>query len=319
MSKADLWQLYRIATLYYKEGRTQEEISERENVSRSQVSRLLDHARQLGIVKIDITLPEFLREETLTEFLEKNLRLEKLILAPAEKEWDKMQVTAAIAQTAASVLPKLLKNAKVVGLGWGETMYRTALALPNRSVGEETLFVPLIGASGSSRPSLQINTIIDRFSEHLQGDRFFVNLPAFREKSVPLTAYESKRMRMLREYWDTMDTAVIGLGGPYMGTNFFEEEVSQTAMERVARSDTVGDILSQFFFADGSVLEADENYLTNALPLEELPRLPKTVCLAGGREKTEAILTAAREGYFRILITDTNTAQALYDQIRREI
>ena len=319
MSKADLWQLYRIASLYYREGRTQEEISERENVSRSQVSRLLDHARQLGIVKIDVTLPDQLREETLTHFLEKNLKLEKLILAPVEKDFTDAQVTAAVAQTAAAVLPRLLKNATAVGLGWGETMYRTAASLPNRSVGSETLFLPLIGASGNSQPSLQINTIIDRFSEHLQGDRFFVNLPAFREKTVPLTAYESKRLRMLREYWDGLDTAVIGLGGLRTDLSFFDDEVSEASLARIEHSGVVGDILSQFFFEDGSLLEADESYYTNALPLERLPELPRTICLAGGQEKTVAILAAARAGYFKILITDTNTAQALYEQIRREI
>lgn len=319
MRAADLWQLYRIASMYYREGKTQEEISEWENISRSQVSRLLDQARKQGVVRIEVTLPESLREETLAEFLEKNLGLEKLVLAPVEEGWDAGRLALTIARTAAVHLPRLLKNAKTVGLGWGDTMYRTAAALPHRTLGGEPIFVPLIGASGNNKPSLQINTIIDRFSDHLQGDRFFVNLPAFREKNVPLTAYENKRLRMLKEYWESLDAAVFGLGDRHSGLSFFDEEVSDDAMERISRSEVVGDILSQFFFADGSLLAPDESYHTNAFPLEKLPALPRTICLAGGINKAEALLTAARAGYFKILITDSLTAQALYEKIRSEI
>ena len=319
MAAADLWQLYRIASQYYREGKTQEEISAKENISRSQVSRHLEQARRLGIVKIDVSLPTSLKEDSLTGFLERNLKLERVILASVEESSGIDGIRDAIAETAAANLPKLLKGSHVIGLGWGETMYRTASALPHRTIGPDPVFVPLIGASGSSKPSLQINTIIDRFSEHLQGDRFFVNLPAFREKDFPLTTYENKRLRLLKEYWESVDTAIIGLGNKESGFSLFEEEVSESALTRITRADVVGDILSQFFFEDGTLLTPDESYHTNAYPAARLRTLSRSICLAGGREKVVPLLTAARAGYFKTLITDTRTAHALYEQIRREI
>ena len=55
MAGNDLWVLYRIAEQYYKKGKTQEEISREENISRSQVSRMLDRAKTQGIVRLSLS------------------------------------------------------------------------------------------------------------------------------------------------------------------------------------------------------------------------------------------------------------------------
>lgn len=319
MASADLWQLYRIADSYYRRGRTQEEISRKENISRSQVSRLLDKARDLGIVRIEVNLPEDLEAEPLKGFLKQHLKLEKLILVPAEKDWDDHMTADAIARTAAAQLPRLLKGSMVVGAGWGETMYRTAAALKHHPIGGDPLVVPLIGTSGSNNPYLQINTIIDRLSDNLGGDSFFANLPAFREKNVPFTAYENKRLNMLHEYWNHVDTAVFGLGSRDSGKGSFDEEVSPASQQRIWETDVVGDVLAQFFFEDGSFLPKDGSYHTNAFPVERLKSLPRSICLAGGPQKTDALLAGARSGFFKTLITDTRTAGLLYDKLRSEM
>ena len=40
------------------------------------------------------------------------------------------------------------------------------------------------------------------------------------------------------------------------------------------------------------------------------------ICLAGGPEKAESILAAARLHYFDTLVTDSNTALAFYEMCR---
>lgn len=319
MSSADLWQLYRIAQLYYREGKTQEEISAAISLSRSQISRLLDKARDMGIVRIEVALPEELETGPLTDFLRQNMGLDNLILVPVEDDWDSHKITDAIARTGAFYLPRLIRGSQVIGIGWGETMYRTAQALKTRPLGGEPVFIPMIGASGSNNPYLQINAIIDRISERLQGDSFFANLPAFREKNVPLTAYENKRLSMLHDYWDHVEAAVFGLGTKESCQGAFDEEVSLASQERIMSSDVVGDVLSQFFFADGSILEQDESFHTNAFPAERLKGLRKTICLAGGPRKVRALIGAARAGYYKNLITDTRTAALIYEHLRSDI
>ena len=79
MSAADLLALYRVALQYYKEGKTQEEISQTENISRPQVSRMLDKARAQGIVRFEVTLPCEPDVEALEEVLMQKLKLGQVI------------------------------------------------------------------------------------------------------------------------------------------------------------------------------------------------------------------------------------------------
>ena len=319
MASNDLWALYRIAELYYKKGRTQEEISRDENISRSQVSRMLDRAKTQGIVRIEVSLPRDLEDEALEEFLKQNLGLEQVILAPSEPGWKPHRVYDSISRAAAYNLPRILKGSSVVGVGWGETLYRFSSVLHSRPVLSGATIVPLMGVSASANPYLQVNTIVDRVADNLHAERFFTNLAIYREKSVPLTVYEQKRLEALREYWNKMDAAIFGLGTIDASCKAFDEEVSDASRERLMNSGAAGEILSQYFYTDGSQLTYDESYETNAFPLDDMKKVRRRICLAGGANKAESILAAARAGYCTVLISDSMAGRRLYNLVRNEM
>ncbi len=319
MAAVDLMQLYRVADLYYLQHKTQAEISKLENISRSQISRILTSAREKGVVKIEVALPEDTDDLSLAAVLRNSLHLQDVLVAPlSNPDAGHDETSDAIARQAAAVLPRMLRGANKVGIGWGYTVYRMSRQLSFSNNGD-TLFLPLIGASGNDNPYLQISSIIDHVAEHMNARSFFVNLPTFREKNIPLTAYENKRLQMLHEHWNSLDAAVFGLGTKEGCAVFFDGEVSDAGRKRIWQSEVQGDILSQFFFPDGGVLPQDESYHLNALPLATLKKINKSICLAGGEEKIEPIITAAKAGFFNILITDARTARGIYDRIRRTI
>jgi DNA-binding transcriptional regulator LsrR (DeoR family) len=47
------------------------------------------------------------------------------------------------------------------------------------------------------------------------------------------------------------------------------------------------------------------------MDLNQLKTVPQVVAIAGGKEKTQAILGALRGGYINLLITDTVTAREI--------
>lgn len=312
----DLMQLYRVAAAYYLDGKTQKEIGEQENISRSQISRMLDRARAVGIVKIDVSLPETTSEEVLAAFLKERLGLRDVVLAKVEDTDSQETVTDAIAAAAAAYLPRVMKNSGITGLGWGHTMYRLPAFMRQRGSKTDLLFVPLIGAAGIDEPCMQINSIVDRVAERMQARAAYTNLPAFREKNVPLTPFENQRLGQLHDYWDKLDCAVFGLGTKKSGLSFFDGAVSGDSKRRIEQSSVCGDILSQYFFPDGQLMQSDGKYHSNAYPAERLKQLPRSVCLAGGSEKAAGIQAAAIAGYFNILITDTATAKEIYNKLR---
>jgi len=306
--------IYRIARSYYKDGLSQDEISKREGFSRSQVSRLIDKARAMGMVRIELVPPVEPRSAELAA-IERSLGLQRVVVAPlrASERRDGAAVARAIAAAAADYVPDAIAGRKVVGLGWGRTLYETSEQLPDGLEGDaERRFVPLVGTSGDEDPNLQINTIIDRFSSKFRSRGLFVNAPAVREKVGALSRIERERMATLREIWDQVEAAVVGLGAPPVESSGFIAELPQSARDELAARGAVGDMLGQFFLEDGAVIEIEDGYERLAFDLARLRSLERVICLAGGAAKVRGIVAAAKAGYITDLVTDEATAAALF-------
>ena len=314
-NRTDIMLLYRIARHYYIDHLSQQEISDIENISRSQISRLLNKAHEMGIIRVQVEIPKDLDCRELAQALRAALHLNDVIVAPMGGDKD-AQPADAIAAFAADALPRLLKGSKIVGLGWGRTMYQISLRLSYKEVDSERFYVPMIGLSGAENPFLQINSIVDRFAEKHRSRCYFVTLPAVRESNA-LSSLEEERLLALHAYWQRLDAAVIGLGpGPTGMDRLVVSEYSDEYAHMIANSGTSGEILSQCFYQDGSIFDSSLSYQQLMYSLFDLPRVKNVICVAGGKDKIEGILTAARARYFNTLITDSHTAPGLLVLLR---
>jgi len=311
-----MMQMYRIAKMYYMDGMTQEQIAAAESISRSQISRLLDQARSRGIVEINVRMPERISLNELKSDLVRELRLKDVTIAPLGEGATAEEAIEAIATAAAAFLPRELKSCRTVGVGWGRTVYRTSCVLSHRGPETEKLFVPLIGVSGTDNPALQVNAILDRMGERLRAHTYFINVPAFRENTVMLSELEKNRLQQLRRHWGSLDAAIIGLGSAPGAKRFFVSEVPTRFAARFRAEKAIGDILSQFYRSDGSLVPQVPGYELTAFEADKLREVPKVICLAGGRDKVPSLIAAARAGFYNMLVTDSVTAEAIYDAIR---
>ena len=87
---------------------------------------------------------------------------------------------------------------------------------------------------------------------------------------------------------------------------YFNEEEQQLLMNSGA-----GDICSRFFDAEGQLISEEINSRTVGIDLAELRNKEKSILVAGGQRKIEAIHAALKGYYANILVTDQYTAQAL--------
>lgn len=309
--ETDPYLLYKIACYYYQDGLMQEEIAEIEQISRSQISRYLSRARELGIAQVSVSLPEAPDIKALEMRLEEGLGLERVVVAPCAVHREHAR-THAIASSASVHLTEAFQDAHVIGFGWGRTIYETSLQLPYRKGTQNTLYVPLIGVAGVNDPSFQINTIIDRIAERQKGQGYFLTLPTFRQKKIPVAGIDSARIKKLKNYWKVLDVAVFGLGTIRQSERFMGEEAWPLYNQKVRNSKAEGEILSQFFYQDGRLLDYGEaDYIQLAFDLHQLREVPVTVCLAGGSEKVNGLVQGAQLGFFKRLITDQYTAELL--------
>lgn len=308
--------LYRIAHAYYCQGLTQDQIAKQENISRPHISRLLTKARECGIVTIHVELPEYVRQHFLCEQLCSALKLRKVLLSPVPVNTDQQSVSQVIAQTAADALPELLADSRNIGIGWGYTIYKTSKLLPSVFTEKTQIYVPLIGITGEDNPYFQTNLIVNRFAEQFGGKSKFTNVPAIRESCVEMDESLKCSYQRLQRQWEQLDTAVLGVGDcPGLGLSLLTEG-NMEYHDMVAQSGVVGDILTHFFFRDGTILDPGAHYQQSSLSPHLIRRIETVICVAGGPGKTDALLAAAQNGFYNILITDPDTAQSMLDRLQ---
>ncbi|MDR3644082.1 MAG: sugar-binding domain-containing protein [Clostridia bacterium] len=313
----DYMMLYRIAKYYYEDHISQNDIAKKEHVSRPHVSRLLAKACDCGIVTIKVSLSDELQTSETRHVLKEKLGLKDVIIAfvPNESRNIDQKISLNIATVAAKAFPKLIKGCKNIGLGWGYTMYQTSLQISYNNECDKLTFVPLIGTSGEDNPYLQINSIVDRFAEKHGANSYYTNIPVVREKYMELGKIEQQRYGRLKRYWDKLDMAVIGLGPPPMEGKFLISEISAEYKQSIINSHTQGDILSQFFYEDGSTYNVNPQYRQACYDISRLKEVKNVVCLAGGSSKVNGIIAAARNSFFNTLITDSSTAKLILEKI----
>jgi deoxyribonucleoside regulator len=73
----------------------------------------------------------------------------------------------------------------------------------------------------------------------------------------------------------------------------------------------VGDIVSRFIAADGSIADKDINDRTVGIQLDALRNKEYAVLVAGSAKKLDSVQGALRGGYANVLITDERTATDL--------
>lgn len=308
--------MYRVAKAYYQDQRTQQEIADVENFSRSQVSRLLKRALDEGLVTYKLVFPGMVDDDGLASQLKDCLGLERVELVPSfftdYSKTDKSAIYKNLAMGAAERIPWVLADAKTIGLGWGRTVYSTSLNLRPHQSAAERIFVPLIGYMGDTNPALQINTIVDRFGQMYHAKRKYINLPFLRAHQ----AYDMNwdQLQDLQKKWDELDAALVGIGASPIDDWSLLKEFPDNYRDKVLASAARGDILSQFFTADGKTYNVDDfgyNVQLIALKIEKLISVKNVIAIAAGSEKYEAICVAAKKGYIKTLITDFNTAEGI--------
>ena len=303
--------LYRVAKAYFVDQRTQQEIADIENFSRSQISRIIKKALEENLVSYKLNFPTDVDEDTLSEQLRQALGLERVHLVPSfyghNASISQDEISKNLALGAADKLADLLGDAKNVGLGWGRTMYNASLFVqpPQKPIRGRT-FIPLIGLSGDNTPALQINTIVDRFGERFRAERHYVNMPSL-QPMKPLGIGQEDAFRTLLDRWNHLDAAIISIGGPPSGNKNLISEYPRVYKKQLQASESVGDILAQFYFEDGRILEPDGNFRLLSLDIRQLKQVKNVIALAAGPDKLPAIRIAAKMGYLKTLVTDYDT------------
>lgn len=300
-------QLTTIAELYYMQGLTQKEISERVHIHRSEISRLLKEARKLGLVQITVN-SNVQSLNSLQDFLIKQFHLKDALVVPKNTESSDLQI---LGEFAAQYLSKKITSNSVIGVSWGRSLAHTIQSLPNQNQRHGITVVPLIGGpTGRLKNDYHSNRLVYIMAEKLNAKGESLNCPALvSSKALKDELISNPNTQVVLNYWKNLDYALVGIGSNLI-TNlnqwkeFYKDSNFTTLLKK---TNAVGDILSRPYSQDGEIIKSSKLNVIG-LDLNSLKEVPNVIGVACGKNKIRSILGALNTGVLDVLITTDITA-----------
>lgn len=300
----------RVAELYYDEAKTQDEIGAILKISRWKVGRLLTHARETGVVRIEIVHPRARRLGLEREVVER-FGLSDAVIVPVDEDAELERV----AQAAADHLTALRPVPRTLGVSWGRTLTAVADALPEGWANGVSV-VQLNGGVSLNRRSGGAASLAMTIAQRAGGQAALLPSPAILERIETKQAIEADRTvaGILEQAADAR--TYLYSAGPADATSAHVENGYLTAadVEELARRGAVGDVLGRYIDADGNVVDPQLDARTVGVDLDRLRGAERTIFVTAGSAKHDIARTVVTSGLCTVLVTDETTARALLEE-----
>ena len=308
--------LVRAAWMYYKEGLTQKAIGDRLGLSRVTINRLLQRARDRGIVQFQIDTSDVGHIE-LESALRQRFRLHDAVVT-MEIEPNEIDVRyAVLARTTADWLTTHLKDGMRVGLGMGRTIsHLPDYFAPAKPV--DCTFAEVVGGAAAHSGRFAAYNVTSKMAELAGGqpEYFYAPMLASGESAhtsivqEPAVAQALERARssdiLVQSVGPVDDTAILHIHG----------HVDLDELRLLRERGAIGDMLGRYFDAQGRPVPNPISDCVIGLSLSDVANIPLSVVMAGGPEKVPVLIAALRGRLFNVLITDAWTAQQILGEVK---
>lgn len=308
LTRAEL--LLAVAQAYYEAGRTQEEIGREQHLTRWKVGRLLEEAREEGIVQIKVVHPQARRADLELE-LATRFGIQECVVVPTPED---AEGYAHVARAASVWLRTHGERLRTLGVSWGNTLQEIAAVLPHGwTRGIEVIQVNG-GISRSVRPTTAANVALS-IAHSGDGRATLLPVPAIVEQvSTRDALYGEKFVVDVLDAARGADALLFSLGA-LSPRSVLVHSGAVTAAEvlRLREAGAVGDVLGHYVREDGTIADSDIETRTIGLTLEDLRAHRLSVAVAAGSAKSRIITAALTSGLCSVLITDEAAARAVLE------
>jgi len=298
----------RVAWMYYVEEMTQSAIAEALDIGRITVVRLLSEARAMNEVRISLSRDLAVLSRLEIE-MQKAYGVGEVIVAPLSSPT--ADPIAAIAAAAGEYVSEMLRPDMKVGLGWGQTLNRTLNFVIERPVPGLSV-VSLLGGITRAKQANPAE-FAWQFSRIFLAECYLLAAPAIVDSAATKrTLIERCGLREVFEFAKSLDAAIVSVGSidADSTTNRFGI-MPEAEQEALRQAGAVGDLLFNFFDAEGRLVDHPLNQRAMSIPIPTIAAAPVRVLISGGANKLEAMAGAMKLIRPTVLITDEATAEAL--------
>ncbi len=299
-----------IARRYYLDGRSKVEIADEFGLSRFKVARLLDAARESGLVRIEIRHQGEI-DVDLSARLRDRFGLQHAVVLDIPDD-DPTSLRDHLARAAAQLLAEVITPQDVLGLAWARAVSAMARALPPLP---ETPVVQLTGAmSLPGGPDTSVDVVREVASASGGTAHVFY---------APFTVPDAATARALRQQPEvarafaqlpSVTKAVAGVGLWAPGLSVLYDALPEDDRAALQRLDVCADVSGVFLSADGEPVVTELSERMIGISAEEMRAIPEVIAIPYGTAKAPAVRASLRSGLVGGIVTHAALASAVLEE-----
>lgn len=301
--------LLKVAELYYVEGLNQNEIAKVIGVSRPSISRLLEEAREEGIVKISIEAP-FQRNNGLASELRKKYDLKEVIVVKDLGEYKYNMEN--IGKAAADYLQGIIRDNIILGISWGKAVEVLVEHFTENQF-KNSLAIQLNGSLGSEGSGKDGNELVYELGQKLGGKYEFFNAPAYVDsKDLQVALFRQPQIEEIVKLGRKMTIAYGGIGNLEVEFNTLVSAgiLDNEDLVTLRGEGAVGTMVGRAYDLAGNEVLYKNRFPVSG-ELDVLRNAPISIGAVASKERAKAVLGAIRGRLINVLICDEELAEAL--------
>lgn len=310
LSPSAAMQLLDIGRRYYFLEQSLSAIADELGLSRFKVARLARKARDYGIVRISIEVPENVVDLVASDQVRARWpRIAQSVVIPAPAQEGVVALREALAEAAASVVMERVSAEDVFGLACGRTVNESASRirrLPGCTIVQLTGVTSHGPIGDSSIRTMQRIAVLSR------GRSFPIYAPVVLENADVVAALRREPgVGAAVSRFPTLTTVLVTVGAWQDGESTLYAACPPDLRERVRREGAVAEFMGHLLDAEGNVVGTDFTERCLVAPLEFIRAAKTVVLVAGGEGRVDAIRAVLDADLVTHLVTDSKTAAEL--------
>jgi DNA-binding transcriptional regulator LsrR (DeoR family) len=298
-----------VARRYFLDGRSKIEIAEEFGLSRFKVARLIDAARDSGLVRIEIRHQGVIDVDLSARVQEKYGLRHAIVIDTPDDHAESLRER--LGRAAAELLTELVTPQDVLGLAWARSVSAMARAQPHLPSIPVVQLTGVLSLPDGNDSSVDIVRDVARTSG---GPASFFY--------APFTVADAATARALRQQPEvarafdqipSVTKAVAGVGLWEPGQSTLYDAAEEHDREALRRLGVCADLSGVFVSADGEPVKTDLADRMIGISAEQMRAIPEVIVIAYGTTKAPAVRAALRSGIVGGVVTHTGLARALLD------
>jgi DNA-binding transcriptional regulator LsrR (DeoR family) len=299
----------RVARQFYIEGVSKVDIADQLGISRFRVARLLNSARETGMVRIEIGLPGGNLDVGLSAELCSAFGLKHAFVFSFPDD-DEPALRRRLGEAAGQALMDLISPGDVLGMSWSRTLSGLTAALT------ELPPCPIVQLTGAVPPpdGRDLLDLVRAVARVGGGPAHVFYAPMLLDDA--LTAAAIRRQADIAGAFalvPSVTMAVVAVGAWAPGLSTIYDAVTPAERDALARLGVCAELAGVFISEEGRPVETPLDSRMIITPGAALERIPFVLSVAYGVPKAPAVCAAIRGAMVHGLVTHTSLARALLD------